>query len=64
MLLYEASFMAALSVCSLNLGFMLASMILGHGVITSAGFLFTDADILRQGNEQLLDDLEEGLVIL
>ena len=32
--------------------------------ITWAGFMFADAEILRNGNEQLLDDLEEGLIIL
>ena len=26
--------------------------------------MFADAEILRNGNEQLLDDLEEGLIIL
>ena len=26
--------------------------------------MFVDADILRNGNDKLLDDLEEGLIIL
>ena len=33
-------------------------------MITAAGFLFTDAEILRRGNEDLLNNLEEGLIIL
>ena len=35
-----------------------------HWVITKVGFLFIDAEVLRRGNEKLLDSLEEGVVIL
>ena len=35
-----------------------------HFVITSAGFLFIEAEILREGNEDLLNNLDEGLVIV
>ena len=35
-----------------------------HWVITKFGFLFIDAEMLRLGNDQLFDNLEEGVVIL
>ena len=35
-----------------------------HIIVTSAGYLFVEAEILRQGNQGLLDGLEEGLIIL
>ena len=35
-----------------------------HWVITKVGFLFIDSEVLRKGNDQLLDSLEEGVVIL
>ena len=35
-----------------------------HWIITKIGFLFIDAEVLRLGNDQVLDSLEEGVVIL
>ena len=35
-----------------------------HIIITKCGFLFIDAEVLRSGNEQILDGLEEGVVII
>ena len=35
-----------------------------HLCITKAGFLFIEAELLRGGNEQVLDGLEEGVVII
>ena len=35
-----------------------------HLCITKAGFLFIEAEIMRDGNEQALDGLEEGVVII
>ena len=34
-----------------------------HICITKVGMIFVEAEILREGNEQLLNDLEEGVVI-
>ena len=35
-----------------------------HWIITKVGFLFIEAEVLRKGNEQLLDGLEEGVIIV
>ena len=35
-----------------------------HIVINLIGLLFVDAVILREGNEQLLNDLKEGVIIM
>ena len=35
-----------------------------HLVITKVGMIFIDAEILRAGNDQLLNELEEGVIIL
>ena len=35
-----------------------------HIIITGAGYLYTEADILKQGNEQLLESFDEGLAII
>ena len=34
-----------------------------HWVITKVGFLFIESEVLRRGNEAILDDLQEGVVI-
>ena len=36
---------------------------MGHLVITSVGLIFVESDILRNGNEELLNSLEEGVII-
>lgn len=35
-----------------------------HMIITSVGMLFAESEVLRNGNESILDNLEEGVVIL
>ena len=35
-----------------------------HILINKMGLLFVDSEILRTGNDQLLNDLEEGVIIL
>ena len=42
----------------LNLCWMAITLSITHFVITSAGLLFIEADILRQGNEGLLNSLD------
>ena len=39
-------------------------IIICHIVSTKIGFTYVDLEILREGNEQLLDNLEEGVMIL
>ena len=34
-----------------------------HLFITKAGMIFVEVEVLRDGNEQLLNNLEEGLII-
>ena len=40
------------------------NLLIVHLVITKVGLIFVDAEILRIGNEQLLDNFEEGVLIL
>ena len=40
------------------------NMFIIHWIITKIGFLFIDAEMLRLGNDALLDNLEEGVIIL
>ena len=40
------------------------SSLLAHIVITMAGLLFVEAEILRCSNENILDSLQEGVIIL
>ena len=35
-----------------------------HLIITKVGMIFVDAEVLREGNNQTLDNLEEGIIIL
>ena len=35
-----------------------------HMIFTKIGLTYVDLEILREGNEQLLDNLEEGVIIL
>ena len=35
-----------------------------HLITTACGMLFVDAEVLRQGNDSLLDDLDEGVIIV
>ena len=35
-----------------------------HWIITGVGFIYVDAEVLRRGNDQLLDNLEEGVIIV
>ena len=39
-------------------------VLIGHVAVTSAGLLFVEAEILRCGNENILDSLQEGVIIL
>ena len=34
-----------------------------HIAITNCGMIAVEAEILRQGNDELLNDLEEGIII-
>ena len=40
-----------------------ASSLIAHMLITLAGLLFVEAEILRCGNENILDSLQEGVII-
>mmetsp|Transcript_7417 Transcript_7417/g.8969 ORF Transcript_7417/g.8969 Transcript_7417/m.8969 type:complete len:113 (-) Transcript_7417:2337-2675(-) len=35
-----------------------------HTVLTKMGMLYVEAEVLRNGNDQLLDNLEEGVIIV
>ena len=40
------------------------SQLMMHVIITAAGMLFVDAEVLRLGNDALLNDLDEGVIIV
>ena len=40
---------------------LLVALLVAHVIVTAAGFLFTEAEILR---DQLLNQMEEGLIII
>ena len=39
------------------------SLLIAHLVVTKSGYLYIEAEILREGNESLLNNLEEGVII-
>ena len=39
------------------------NQILSHIIITKVGMLYADTEVLRGGNDKLLDDLDEGIVL-
>ena len=43
---------------------MTNSLLVVHVIITKVGMIYADAEILRTGNEELLNNLEEGVIIL
>ena len=47
-----------------NMLWITLSSLLAHIVITMAGLLFVEAEILRCSNENILDSLQEGVIIL
>ena len=40
------------------------NLLVFHLIITKVGMIYVEAEILRTGNEELLNNLEEGVVIL
>ena len=50
--------------CFFNILWSVLVTLCAHVVITSAGLLFVEAEILRQGNDSILDGLKEGVIIL
>ena len=43
---------------------ILVTLSICHITISAAGFLFVEAEILRKGDEELLDSLDVGLIIV
>ena len=44
--------------------YMTICLLICHLIITKVGMIFVNAEILSTGNEQLLNNLEEGIMIL
>ena len=40
------------------------NLLIIHLVVTKWGLIYIDSELLREGNQQLLDNLEEGVIIL
>ena len=49
--------------CLMNMFFQSLSIWIIHIIITQVGMIFVEAEVLRTGNEQVLDNLEEGVII-
>lgn len=59
--LYEETIGALTFVIAKNMGFLVISFLMAHVLVTYAGFLFTESEILH---EHLLNQMEEGLIII
>lgn len=40
------------------------SCVITHVVITKVGMIYVDREVLKDGNDQTLDNLEEGVIII
>ena len=49
---------------SISFVWILLTLSICHITISTAGFLFVEAEILRKGDEELLDSLDVGLIIV
>ncbi len=50
--------------CISTVLWMILNMIIVHLVVTKVGMIYIDAEVLREGNTETLDNLEEGVIIL
>ena len=50
--------------CFFNILWNSITLLCAHVVITSAGLLFVEAEMLRCGNDHILDSLQEGVIIM
>ena len=50
--------------CVSTVLWMIFNMVIVHLVITKVGMIYIDAEVLREGNTETLDNLEEGVIIL
>ena len=49
--------------CLMNMIWQSLNLLVAHLTITKVGMIFVEAEILREGNESLLNELEEGVII-
>ena len=63
-LLYQASAQEAFVLFFWNILTLVPLMLVNHGVITASGFLYADTEILRNGSNQMFDELNEGIIIV
>ena len=47
----------------INMLCLIMFLLICHLVITKTGFIYVESEILREGNHQLLNNLEEGVMI-
>ena len=50
--------------CLMNMTLQSFFLWICHVCVSKCGMIFVESEILRTGNEQLLNDLEEGVVIV
>ena len=50
--------------CMMSIVWQMLKVVLIHLVITKVGMIYIEAEVLREGNDQTLDNLDEGVVIL
>ena len=52
-----------LSTVMFNMIYHFINLFFIHLIITKVGMLYAETEVLRSGNDQLLDNLEEGVII-
>ena len=50
--------------CFFTTLWMILTLTFTHLILTKVGMIFIDAEVLREGNTDTLDNLEEGVIIL
>jgi hypothetical protein len=40
------------------------NLLIIHIIVTKVGMIYIEAEVLREGNEQTLNNLEEGVIIV
>jgi len=61
---YDDSVSSMVISCVIAIIWQLTWILMIHLVITKVGMVYVEAEVLREGNDQTLDNLDEGVVIL
>ena len=50
--------------CIFGIVWQFINLVTVHAIMSLVGMLYVEADILRNGNDKLLNDLKEGVIIM